>query len=299
MTAELPPKVINKGNADFGIFCVLADAETYFLNMKTRKVHLWVGNFESRASFEKYLDQKRYLEAWAIYDHEAPTGKEEEDAEPDPSLRCEFCRETEQDTYDEDMMIAIYYDDSVSAGTLAEDTLTDPATLKKLLDKSTLPGINAAIVYDDNQLSAESAAKSTSTRYLGKIKVAANETGNSGIHYLWVGEKEKLSTGIANMFNDKQALTKAILTETGLNKNSVIQVNVYFSDKKEKLDEMLITRVEDYNVAEKMILKADEMKLPPLANIIIDLVVNEKQKIDGAKTGTALGMGFVGKFASE
>lgn len=268
--------------------------------MKTHKVHLWVGNFKNRASFEKYLDQRKYLKAWAIYDHEKPTGKEDEDAEPDPSLRCGFCKETEQDTYDEDLMVAIYYDGSVNAGTLAEDTRTDPATLGKLLGKSTLPDINAVIVYDDNQLSAESAAKSSSTRYLGKVKViGTDETDNAEVHHLWVGEKESLNTGVAGMLNDNKRLIKTIIAETGLNKNDVINISLYFNDKKEKLDEMLITQVEDYNVAEKMILKADEMKLPLLANIIIDLVVNGKQKIDGAKTGTALGMKYVGKFASE
>ena len=37
--------------------------------------HIWLGTFGSEKEFEKYLDQKKHLKAWAVYDHESPTGK--------------------------------------------------------------------------------------------------------------------------------------------------------------------------------------------------------------------------------
>jgi Immunity protein 22 len=73
------------------------------------KLHIWLGNFASDKDLERYLDQKKYLEAWAVYDNEPPTGNEEEDAEPSPELRCDFCKEVDLDTYDEDFMIMKYY----------------------------------------------------------------------------------------------------------------------------------------------------------------------------------------------
>ena len=42
-------------------------------------MHIWLGTFGSEKEFKKYLDQKKYLEAWAVYDNEPPTGNEEAD----------------------------------------------------------------------------------------------------------------------------------------------------------------------------------------------------------------------------
>ncbi|MDG0811210.1 hypothetical protein [Cohnella rhizosphaerae] len=62
---------------------------------------------------------------------------------------------------------------------------------------------------------------------------------------------------------------------------------------------MIIMQVEDFQVAESMILKADEMQISPTANAILDLIVDEPSKIDGLAIGTALGMTYIGKFDSE
>ncbi|MCS3868602.1 guanylate kinase [Chryseobacterium ginsenosidimutans] len=54
------------------------------------KLHIWLGNFGSEKEFEKYLNQKKYLEAWAVYDNEPPTGNEEEDAETQSGITLRF-----------------------------------------------------------------------------------------------------------------------------------------------------------------------------------------------------------------
>jgi hypothetical protein len=65
-----------------------------------KNLHIWVGNFKNENEFENFLDQKKYLEAWAVYDNESPTGNEKQDAEPSTELRCNFCKEINIDTYD-------------------------------------------------------------------------------------------------------------------------------------------------------------------------------------------------------
>lgn len=62
---------------------------------------------------------------------------------------------------------------------------------------------------------------------------------------------------------------------------------------------MIIMQVEDFHVAESMILKVDDMQISPTENAILDLIVYEKSKIDALAIGSALGMTYIGKFDSE
>lgn len=250
------------------------------------KLHIWLGNFGSEKEFEKYLDQKKYLEAWAVYDNEPPTGNEEEDAEPSPELRCDFCKELDLDTYDEDFMIMKYYKESVDIKTIAHDILVDEKEFAALCKKYKISDFNSVIAYEDNGLSEKSAFGSKTVKYVGKLLQASENisSGDSEVHHLWVGENKL----------DK----KNILKQAEIDKNKVIKLNYYHTAKSGKLDEILILQVEDYIVAEKMILKVDELKIL-LANSILDLVLKGNLKIDGEKTADILGMKYIGKFDSE
>lgn len=257
------------------------------------KMHIWVGNFESEAALEKYLDQKEYLEAWAVYDHESPTGEEEDASAPDPAGRCAFCKEIGIDFYDEDAIIVRFYDHFVEVATVANDTLTDKAVLEKLWRKQLPNNVNAVIAYEDKSLNAKNAAKASHVNYLGKAdKILA---GNAEVHHLWVGEKETLSKKVADFMDD----AKAIIRVTGINKEEVIKVNLYYNDKKEKLDEMIITQVEDFSIAEDMILKVDKMEISATANALLDLVAHKHSTIDGPGISAALGMKYIGRFEGE
>ena len=58
--------------------------------MKSKR--LWDGHMASKALLEAYLDQSKYLKAWAKYDYEPQTGNLEEGAEPSPlSHACRVC----------------------------------------------------------------------------------------------------------------------------------------------------------------------------------------------------------------
>jgi hypothetical protein len=250
------------------------------------KLHIWLGNFKSEKEFEKYLDQKEYLEAWAVYDNEPATGNEEEDEEPSTELRCDFCKEVDLDTYDEDFMIMKYYKKAVDIKTAAHDILVDEKELEVLLKKHNINEFNSVIAYEDNDLSEKKASGSKTVKYIGKLLQASGEetASDSEVHYLWVGENKL----------DK----KNILKQAEIDKNNVVKLNYYHASKSGKLDEILILQVEDYNVAEKMILTVDEMKIIT-ANSMLDIIVKGNIKIDGEKIADALGMKYIGKFNAE
>jgi len=248
-------------------------------------MHIWLGNFQSEREFEKYLDQKEYLDAWAIYDNELPTGNED-DVEPDTELRCDFCKEVNLYTYDEDSMIMKYYQDAIEIRALAKDILADEEELGNVWKKHTINNANAVIAYKVNDLSEEDASNSKTVEYLGKItRISAASTDDFGVHHLWVGRYDF----------EKEEIKEII----DVDENEIIDLNFYYSYMKEKLDDMIINRIEDFNVAEKMILKADEMKIPNEVNAILDLFLNETSEIDGKKIGMNLGMKYIGRFEVE
>ena len=45
------------------------------------KIMIWVGQFDSEADFEKYMDQSAFRQWWKEYD------------EDNKELRCQFCKE--------------------------------------------------------------------------------------------------------------------------------------------------------------------------------------------------------------
>ena len=99
------------------------------------KVHLWAGQLESGKLLDSYLDQRAYLKAWTKYDHDSPTGNPAEDAEPSPALRCQFCKDTGIDTYDEDHLVYKYYSHPANAEILARDI---PGDIKEILLSSSV-----------------------------------------------------------------------------------------------------------------------------------------------------------------
>jgi len=249
-------------------------------------MHIWLGTFGSKKELEKYLDQKKYMEAWAVYDHEPPTGNEVEDAEPGPELRCDFCKEVGLDIYDEDLMVIKFYKIPVDHKTVAQDILVDEKEFDALCEVFKTRSFNSVIAYEDNDLNEKAALGSRTIKYIGKLPATSDEDLSDGsyFHYLWVSESKL----------DK----KNILRQAGIDNGNVVKLNYYYTAKSEKLDEILILQIEDYSVAEKMILKADEMKILA-ASSILHLLVKGTFKIDGESTADALEMKYIGKFASH
>lgn len=246
-------------------------------------MHIWLGQLPSQKEFEKYLDQKKYLKAWAVYNHEPPTGNKVKDAEPSQELRCDFCKEVGLDTYDEDAMIMKYYRKPVDIREIARDILVDEKELESLRKKNKINDFNSVIAYEDNSLSKKAAAGSQTVNYIGQLMQASDENSSdsSAIHHLWVGENKL----------DK----KNIIKQIGIDKDKLIKINYYHAGKSGKLDEILILQIEDFNVAEKMILKVDKMKIPT-ASSMLELILPGSVKINGEDIADVLGMKYVGKF---
>ena len=250
-----------------------------------KKIHVWFGKFKTEKELKKYLDQNDYLEAWSVYDNEPPTGNEEDDKEPNTELRCDFCKEVHLDKYDEDLMIMKYYKNSLNIKTIANDIGVDKNELETLLRGHSFIGFNAVVAFEDNDLDEKDASRSETIKYIGKLAQFSHQSlSDYEVHYLWIG--------------DNKIDKKNILQQAALNKKDIIKLNYYHTSKSEKLDEILILQIEDYNIAEKMILKAEELRMIT-AHSVLELVVKGSIEIHGEKIADMLGMKYIGKFDKE
>lgn len=66
------------------------------------KIMIWVGQFDSEADFEKYMDQSAFRQWWKDYD------------EDNKELRCQFCKELGVMSYDEDFLIMKFTSDGLA-----------------------------------------------------------------------------------------------------------------------------------------------------------------------------------------
>ncbi|MBE9601360.1 immunity 22 family protein [Pedobacter sp. MC2016-24] len=251
------------------------------------KIHIWTGKFASQQALNNYLDQQPYLKAWEKYDHEPPTGNQEQDAEPDPSLRCEFCKEISLDIYNEDTIIIKYYPENVAIGKIAKDILVSSSELKDSWSKTSNEEFNTVVAYQDKDLSPANATKTRLLQYLGQLNQTTVKTKKrkAKIHHLWIGEKN--------------LNTKAILKTTGLTPDQMININFYYSKVAGKLDEIIILQVEDFEIAESMILAAAEMAIPDTVHAMLELILSEDAEISVPQVSATLEMHYVGKFIAE
>jgi hypothetical protein len=172
----------------------------------------------------------------------------------------------------------------VNTADVCADILVDNQAFEDLCRKHKINNFNAVIAYEDSDLTKKQASSSETVQYIGKLQQISEEHDlDSDVHYLWIGENTL----------DK----KNILKQAEINKEDVIKLNYYHTPKSTRLDEILILQVEDYNVAEKMILKTDELKITT-ANSILDLIIKGNKKIEAEKIGNMLGMKYIGTFDS-
>lgn len=252
-----------------------------------KNIHLWAGHVASKEVLEAYVDQSQYLKAWAKYDNEPSTGNEDEDAEPSPNLRCQFCKDAGIDIYDEDRMILTFYDHQAEFNAIAKDILVDAAQLEKLFKKGKLENCNAIIAYEDNSLKLKKTSDPTLFKYLGQLNNPETSTGSkTGMsHYLWTGAVQ---------------LSKAeIIKSTGLKNKEISDLKFCYSKEKKRIDEMLILEIQDYDLAESMILKVDSLGISPTANAVLVLSLDNSFKIDIEETNKALGMDFIAEFHTK
>ena len=174
------------------------------------KIMIWVGQFDSEADFEKYMDQSAFRKWWKEYD------------EDNKEMRCQFCKELGVMDYDEDFLIMKY----APAG-LLELLNFIPADTQKINQAVVGNGIekaNVAIMYNCREgISTQKAANAVSVSFLGTFDFDLNPTGTTastaGLKYMtWIGHTDKSETEFMEYFNQDQYLKELEDYESGQTK---------------------------------------------------------------------------------
>ena len=101
------------------------------------KIMIWVGQFDSEADFEKYMDQSAFRQWWKEYD------------EDNKELRCQFCKELGVMDYDEDSLIMKYSSEGLE--NLLNVIPADTDKIKEILRAKKITVANAAIMYNSRK----------------------------------------------------------------------------------------------------------------------------------------------------
>ena len=171
---------------------------------------IWVGQFDSEADFEKYMDQSAFRKWWKEYD------------EDNKEMRCQFCKELGVMDYDEDFLIMKY----APAG-LLELLNFIPADTQKINQAVVGNGIekaNVAIMYNCREgISTQKAANAVSVSFLGTFDFDLNPTGTTastaGLKYMtWIGHTDKSETEFMEYFNQDEYMKEIRDYEEGRTK---------------------------------------------------------------------------------
>lgn len=157
------------------------------------KVLIWIGKFQSKGDFERYMDQSAFRKWWADND------------EDNLELSCQFCKEVGIDCYDEDLLIMNFCHEGIN-GLLN----LIPANTDKLISVINEKGIqdaNAVICYNCGEdISLKKASNALSVTFLGSFKFDLTYTGTHatkiGLKYMtWIGTTDKSHDAFMEYFN--------------------------------------------------------------------------------------------------
>lgn len=160
-----------------------------------------------------------------------------------------------------------------------------------------LDRINVLIAYENTDLTQESASKAEKLTYLGQINNLATSDDKTDLnkHYLWIGKNEIFSDFLDSLKN-KDVDKERVAVILGIDAQIINEINFYYTENKEKVDEIIITHVEDYNIAEKIILKAGKLTINSTTNLMLELISHQDLKID---LDDKLGLSYIGDFQEE
>ena len=171
---------------------------------------IWVGQFDSEADFEKYMDQSAFRQWWKDYD------------EDNKELRCQFCKELGVMSYDEDFLIMKFTSDGL-AGLLNLIPADTQKISLSIADKN-ITMANAVICYNCREgISPKKAENTTTMTYLGTFEFELSPEGmqgsNAGLEYMiWIGTTDKSREEFMEYFNQDQYLKELEDYESGQTK---------------------------------------------------------------------------------
>mgnify|MGYP000364180577 CR=1 FL=1 len=174
------------------------------------KILVWIGNFESESDFNKYMDQSAFYKWWKEYD------------EDNKELRCQFCKELNIMSYDEDFLIMKYSPNGIKE--LLNVVPVDTDKIRKALKDQNITEANAAIMYNSREgISSQKATNATSVSFLGTFTFDLNPTGTlastAGLKYItWIGHTDKSESEFMEYFNQDLYLKEMEDYESGQTK---------------------------------------------------------------------------------
>jgi hypothetical protein len=168
------------------------------------KIYVWIGTFESEKKFNDYVDQSAYLRAWKMYNDGDP--EYEGNDEPDANLRCNFCKETGMDFYEEDFIVVQFHKKTCGKNQLLSVIPADINCLVKACKQNALEKGNAVIYLNDAELKKSDASGCTSMTYLGLFEqTSPTVIGGEGLrglnNHLWAGSTQKTKEQFMEYFN--------------------------------------------------------------------------------------------------
>jgi hypothetical protein len=239
-----------------------------------KKNHIWIGSFPDEEEFEAYINQKKYLQAWNVYDNEPPTGNPEEDKEPSDELRCQFCKDILIDNYDEDFLIMEF-----KKGMLLSDFLSlIPANPKELIqnDKiNNISNINSLFIIDSDSLDEDANPEKTSKLiYLGELDEVHNiKNTPSDIQYsIWIGKTNKTEYEFISYFSGG-AKKSNFSKETNIKKYNPFSVKWHYFSSTISVDN-LVNQFIPSEIANSVINKTKK-KVGESVNAIFFYISNE------------------------
>ena len=174
------------------------------------KILVWIGNFESESDFNKYMDQSAFYKWWKEYD------------EDNKELRCQFCKELNIMSYDEDFLIMKYSPNGIKE--LLNVVPVDTDKIRKALKDQNITEANTAIMYNSREgISSQKATNATSVSFLGTFTFDLNPTGTlastAGLKYItWIGHTDKSESEFMEYFNQDLYLKEMEDYESGQTK---------------------------------------------------------------------------------
>ncbi len=162
------------------------------------KIMIWVGQFDSEADFEKYMDQSAFRKWWKEYD------------EDNKEMRCQFCKELGVMDYDEDFLIMKYASSGLSK--LVNLIPSDTQRINQSMADKGVKQANAVICYNCCAgISPKKAENATSMTYLGSFEFELSPKGVAGstarLRYMvWIGTTDKSRDEFMEYFNQDEYL---------------------------------------------------------------------------------------------
>lgn len=163
------------------------------------KVYIWIGQFQSNAEFETYINQSKFRQWWAEHD------------EDNLELSCQFCKELNISSYDEDFLVTKFSPNGIDE--LVRLIPTKTATVMQLCKEQNIQKANAAICYNtEEDITLVQAKRAKSLFFLGVLDFQAGEIESelsslAGLRNLtWIGTTQKNKDEFMQYFNQDEYL---------------------------------------------------------------------------------------------